>query len=177
MIPVILLWFSGVMLTGAQEPSEVQWYSFEEALAMNAEKPRKVFIDIYTDWCGWCKKLDKETFTHPVIVEILNTQFYPVKFNAESKAPVEFAGRTFVNEGGRARNPHQLAIALLQGQVSYPSTAFMDEDLQLLTTHSGFLTAQQLEPVLVFLSTNRYKQETYEEFSKNFKGKITAHKQ
>jgi len=176
-IPTLVLWFSGLFWTNAQENMEVEWYSFEEAIALNEQEPRKIFIDIYTDWCGWCKKLDKETFRNPVIVDILNTDFYAVKFNAESKDPVKFAGRTFINEGTGSRNPHQLAVAILQGKMQYPSAAYMDENLQLLTSVSGFLTAQELEPVLSYFSSNRYKNESYQEFTKTFRGRITAAKQ
>jgi len=171
-----LMWLGILVPAIAQQTEEVKWYSFEEAIAANEQEPRKIFIDIYTDWCGWCKKLDKETFRNPVIVDMLNTQFYAVKFNAESREPVRFAGRTFINEGEGSRNPHQLAVALLQGKMSYPSAAYMDEDMQLLTSVPGFLTAQQLEPVLEYFSSDRYKTETYQEFTKTFKGKITASK-
>ena len=73
----------------------VKWYSIEEAAALATTSPRPIFVDAYTDWCGWCKRLDKDTFSHPVIAEILNTKYYAVKFNAESKEPVIFQGRNF----------------------------------------------------------------------------------
>ncbi len=159
----------GFILSGYSQ-DKVKWYSFEEAVALSKENPRKIFIDVYTDWCGWCKKMDKSTFTDPVIAEILNNKYYAVKFNAESTKPIEFSGRTFVNEGG-GRNPHQLAAALLQGKMSYPSAAYLTEDLQLLTSVPGYMTPKDLEPILDFFATDSYKTVSYQDYLKSFEGK------
>ena len=112
LIFVLLLAAAGLAVS-AQE-SAVKWYSIEEAVALAQKSPRPIFVDTYTDWCGWCKKLDKDTFSHPVIAEILNNKYYAVKFDAEGKEPVVFQGRKFVNDGSLGKT-HQLAYALLQG--------------------------------------------------------------
>lgn len=56
-----------------QETPKIRWYSIEEAVELNskskAKDKKKFFIDVYTDWCGWCKKMDANTFTDPVIVK------------------------------------------------------------------------------------------------------------
>ena len=148
----------------------------EEALALNSKEPRKILIDVYTDWCGWCKIMDKETFSHPVIAELLNTKFYAVKFNAESREPVEFGGRTFINEGTKAKSPHQFAIALLQGNMGYPSIAYMNEDLQLLTYMPGYKTAKDMEPILNYFIIEGYKTISLQDYIDSFEGKIQASK-
>ena len=72
-----------------------QWMDFETAVESAKVEQRKIFIDVYTDWCGWCKKMDANTFSDPRVAKQLQSNFYPVKFNAEQKEPIEFAENTF----------------------------------------------------------------------------------
>jgi len=172
-IPILIVFFISISVSFGQESGKnIKWYTFQEAVKLSKENPRKLFIDVYTDWCGWCKKMDKETFEHPEIAKILNKEYYPVKFDAESKEPIEFGGKTFINEGGRSRNPHQLAVALLQGQMSYPSVAYMSEDLQLLTAVPGYLTPEQIEPILLYFANDHFKTKKWEEFQASFESGI-----
>jgi len=85
----LLLLFLYPILAFPQQ-AKIKWYSIEEADNLIKDNPRPVFIDTYTDWCGWCKKLDQETFSNPVVAEILSTKFYPVKFDAEGKKNISF---------------------------------------------------------------------------------------
>ena len=153
----------------------VKWYTFKEAVELNKKEPRKIFIDVYTDWCGFCKKMDKETFSHPVISEYLNKNFYPVKFNAESFDTIVFSGYKFGNPGIGPRSTHQFAIALFQAQKlqpGYPAIAYINENLQLIGVIPGFLTAVQIEPVLNFVYEDRFKTESLDEYQKSFISKI-----
>lgn len=156
----------------SQKKGGVKWYTFEEAVKLNEKNPKKILIDVYTDWCSWCKVMDEKTFSNPVIAEYINRHYYPVKFNAESKEPVTFKGTKFENKGSGRRNPHELAVALLQGKMSYPSIAYMDENNQLLTSVPGYLTPSQIEPILVFFGENHFKTTKWEVFSTSFKGKV-----
>ena len=151
----------------------VNWYSFEEAIKLNEDNPKKIFIDIYTDWCSWCKVMDNNTFSHPEIAAYLNENFYPVKFNAETTEEIEFQGMTFKNQQKGRRSPHDLAAALLQGKVSYPSVAYLDENNQLLTTVPGYMSPSQIEPILVYFGENHYKQTRWDDFNESFEGSIS----
>ena len=80
--------------------------------------------------------MDKDTFTNSVISDILNNKFYPVKFDAEGKESVTFLGQTFINDG-KSGNAHQLAVALLQGQLSYPTVVFLTPEGREISGLSG----------------------------------------
>lgn len=151
------------------ENSEVNWLSFEEAMAKHEKEPKKLLIDLYTDWCGWCKVMDRETYSKAEIANYINQNFYPVKFNAEQKEPVVFDGHTFNFVPSGRRGVHELAAALTNNKLSYPTTVFMDEDLRIIQPIAGYLKPKQMEPILLFIGDNHFKTTDWEEFKKNNK--------
>jgi len=153
-------------IANAPSTSAVKWYTIEEAQALNAKAPRKFFIDMYTDWCGWCKVMDNKTFSQPDIAQYLNTYFYPVKFDAEGKAPAIFADQTF-NYNAQYRC-HELAATLMQGKMNYPTVVFLYENLHLLTIVPGYLAPENLRPILVFFAQNHYQNMSWEDFLKQW---------
>ena len=148
--------------------TKVKWYSFEEAVELNKKEQRKIFIDVYTDWCGWCKKMDVTTFTNPEIAKILNEQYYAVKFDAEQKEEIIFKGQTFKFVANGRRGYHELAAALLNNKLSFPSVAYLNENNQVITAVPGYYEADKLEPVLMFFAEDAFKSQSFEEYSKSF---------
>ena len=170
-LTILGVFFSFHYLVSAQEAT-VKWYTLQEAIELNKTDQRKIFIDVYTDWCGWCKKMEASTFTNPVIANILNTEYYPVRFNAETRDTIYFEGRKFINDGPNGRSPHQLAVALLQGKMSYPSIAYLNEQNQLLTAVPGYYGPDGIEPILMFFAQDAFKNQSFEDFSKQFKPQV-----
>lgn len=154
------------------EADRIKWMTWKEVQEAQKHEPRKVFVDVYTDWCGWCKRMDQTTFAHPEIIKYLNENFYAVKFNAETRETIRFRGRDyrFVASGGRGYN--ELAAEILKGQMSYPTTVYMDESMELLFPVPGYLEPKTLELVLHFVGENVYKKTTFDIFQKDFKGRI-----
>lgn len=153
------------------QKEKIKWHSISELDNLLKTDPKPVFIDAFTDWCIWCKRLDQNTFSNPVIADILSNKYHAVKFNAEGKDPVSFHGQKFINDG-KSGAAHQLAVALLKGQLSYPTVVFMDEKGQLLTPVPGYRDAKEMEPILSYFSDKAYEKQTFQEFQKGFKGKV-----
>ncbi len=75
---------------------EVEWISFDEAIERNAKEPRMILVDMYTDWCGWCKRMDRDVYSKQEIASYINKKYYAVKFNTERyKEDIEFQGRVW----------------------------------------------------------------------------------
>ena len=161
----LMVLFSLPIVGNAQK---INWMTFEEAVKLNETAPKKIFIDVFTDWCGWCKKMDQTTFKDPDVIAYMNENYYAVKFDAESNDTIVFSGYTFVNEGGRngRKGTHQLAAALLQGKLSYPSYVFMDEKNQLLTVAPGYMEPKDFMPVLRYFGTNAYLNQSFKDYIK-----------
>lgn len=160
-----------------QSTEKIKWYSFEEAVALNKENQKKVFIDVYTDWCGWCKTLDKNTFSNPAVIKLMNQYFYAVKLDAERKDTVVYNGYSFVNPNPTGyRSAHQLASSLLKGQMGYPSMVFLDEKMNIVTLIQSYLSPNDLEPALSWIGSNKYLDQAtdYETFRKSFVSSIPA---
>ncbi|NOQ27278.1 MAG: DUF255 domain-containing protein [Bacteroidales bacterium] len=172
LVVVMIVASIGLLKTSFAQEEAVKWYSFEEALELNKTDHRKIFIDVYTGWCGWCKKMDAGTFANPAIAKILNEEYYAVKFDAETNDTINYGGKQFINEGGRSRSPHQLAVALLKGKMSYPSVAYLNEQNQLLTSVPGYYTPDRLEPILMFFAEDAFNSQSFEDYQKSFKSGI-----
>jgi thioredoxin-related protein len=140
-----------------EEDATVQWMTFEQAVEKSKTEKRKIFIDVYTDWCGWCKVMDKKTFNEPAVAKLLNTKYYPVKFNAEQREDVVFQGTTFkfIDQGGRGT--HQLAAALLNNQLSYPSVVFLNEQYAIIHIQKGYTQAPAFHKIAEFIGGDHYK--------------------
>lgn len=150
----------------------IDWMTIEEAEAAANENPRPVFVDVYTDWCGWCKKMDKDTFQNEKIAEFVNENFYAVKFNAEQKDSIVFQGHTFRYVPQGRRGYHELAAALLNGKMSYPNIVYLDENLKMIQPIPGYMAPKQFEEIINFIAGGHYKNTPFEDFKKGFESQL-----
>jgi thioredoxin-related protein len=149
------------------EGESVKWMTFEQAVEQSKTEKRKIFIDVYTDWCGWCKVMDKNTFSDPAVAKLLNEKFYAVKLNAEQREDIRYNGTTFkFIENGRS-GYHQLAAALLNNQLSFPTVVFLDEEFAILQPLPGYRKAPEFHQIAQFYGEGHYKTEKWEDFQKN----------
>ena len=118
--------------------TEIQWMSLEQALQANQKHEKKIFIDMYTSWCGWCKVMDQKTFTDPEVIRYINENFYAVKFDAEQKTPITYKGKKYEFIPTGRRGIHALAYELLNRNASYPSFVLLDENLTRIGILKGF---------------------------------------
>ncbi|MBS1506568.1 MAG: DUF255 domain-containing protein [Bacteroidetes bacterium] len=153
----------------------VKWMTFEQAVEKSKTEKRKIFIDVFTEWCGWCKVMDKNTFPDPEVAKLLNEKFYPVKFDAEQTEDVVFRGTTFKFIPYGNKGTHQLAAALLNNQLSYPNFVFMDEEFRIIpiiqgyTSLPGYRKPEEFHIFLSFVSGDFYQKLNIQDYQKQYK--------
>lgn len=149
---------------------EINWLTFDEALALQKKKPKKIMMDVYTNWCGPCKMLDKNTFQNGDVAKYVNDNYYAVKFNAEGNDVVKYKGVTYSNSGykaemaSRRNSVHDLTRSL---QVNaYPTIVFFDENGDQISPIRGYQNPQQLELYLKMFKDDKHKDmKTQEDFN------------
>ncbi|MFM2305855.1 MAG: hypothetical protein RLZZ367_524 [Bacteroidota bacterium] len=156
------------------EGSLVKWMTLQEAMEKTKTVPRPIIMDFYTDWCGWCKRMMATTYANPGLAQYINQNFYPVKFNAETKDTIEYLGQKYGPLGVGQRTTNALAVKLLQNKLVYPTTLFMNNfdkqknDFSFSMLAQGYLDNQKIEPMLVFTLENVFRNCAYEEYKSQF---------
>jgi len=156
---------------------DINWVTFEEAVALQKKNPKKIMMDVYTNWCGPCKMLDRNTFKNKDVVDYVNKHYYAVKFNAEGNDTVTYKDQEFSNpnydasKANRRNSAHEFARFL---QVrAFPTIAFFDEELKMIAPIRGYQKPQQLELYLKLFKDDDYKematQESFNAYYKAFK--------
>ena len=167
--PLLLFIFT---ITFSKAQNKINWLSFEEGIAQLKKEPKPLLIDVYTDWCGWCKKMDVTTYSNQTIIQAINDNFYAIKLNGEEKEDITFKDYTFkFKENGR-RGYHELAAALMNGKLSFPTTIFLTDNAEVLQSIPGYLDKIKLEKIIAYFSSENYKKTKWEDFEKNFKSKL-----
>ncbi len=115
-------------ITQAKVHEGIEWLDFETAIERNKKNPKFIFVDVYTEWCGWCKKMDASTFLNPEVMAYMNEHFYAVKMDAESKEPIAYNGNLYEYKQYNARAGYNtLSVSLLSNQMSFPSFVILDK--------------------------------------------------
>ncbi|MBE7633114.1 thioredoxin family protein [Tenacibaculum finnmarkense] len=169
---LFLVLFLAIISVNVNAQEEVNWLTFEEAIEKNIANPKPILVSLYTDWCGWCKKMDKTTYKNNVLVSYINKHYYAVKMDGEGKDDISFNGTTYKYIKQDGMKYHELAAQIMKGQMSYPSTAFFDPEKRLIQTIPGYLEKQRFEKIINFFTKDTYKTTEWTTFEKEFKSTI-----
>ncbi|HET7116571.1 MAG TPA: DUF255 domain-containing protein [Hanamia sp.] len=149
------------------EKEKINWISIEEANVRMKTDPRPVMIDLYTNWCYWCKMMDKKTYRNPKVISYINEHFYAVKLNAETKDTVVWNDKDYVFNFGDKVN--DFALYATQGQLSFPNTIIFPDVNKAPASIPGFMEPKEIEVILKYFGDQKYKSQNFSDYSANFK--------
>ena len=150
------------------DADKVQWMTLEEVMTSMQKEKRPILIDLYTDWCGWCKVMDKKTYQNKNVSAYLQQKFYAVKLNAEATKAITWNGKMYkFNPGYKT---HDFAIYLTGGQLSYPTTVIIPLEEPQPQAIPGFLEPKDFEMIVKYFGEGKYGKIPFNQFQKQFKG-------
>lgn len=164
-LSTILFFFILTISNVTSYGQQINWLSWEEALDKTQKEPKKIIVDIYTDWCTWCKKMDRTTFSDPTIVEYINHYYYAIKFDAQSKEPIVYQNKTYTFESGIWRGGyHSLAAEITNQKIKLPTIVFLDENAEILQALGGFRNTYEMELMAAYFNGNYHKSTPWKDF-------------
>ena len=173
---ILLLVSLATLLCGTIQAQQVEWKTIEQAAKTDTKSnARLYFVDFYTSWCGWCKKMDRETFSNPVVAKILNTYYIPVKFDAEGSSEFTWKGNKYsgaTTAPGSRRGTHSFAKAVLGTQMGFPSFGLFNSNQSKLTIIQGYQPADELIMALWYFASGDNKRYSYDSYRKIFNKEI-----
>ncbi|MEO7263475.1 MAG: DUF255 domain-containing protein [Ferruginibacter sp.] len=146
---------------------KINWISFEELQQQYEKNPKPIIIDLYTNWCGWCKEMDRTTYKHDKLATYINEHYYAVKYNAESKDSVFFNKIKY--SFNKRVETNDLAMYLTFGRLEYPTTVFLASPDARPAPLSGYMKPKEMEAPLKYFVERTNFQETFIEFNKRMK--------
>ena len=167
----IILIVCMVILTSAKvnltNRDKLDWMEMNELSAQLKTESKPVLIDLYTNWCYWCKVMDKKTYTNAKVIAYISDHFYPVKLNAESKEMVQWKEKEY--NYNNAYKINDFALYATSGQLGFPATIIIPNTHSELISIPGFLEPKEIEPILKFFGEGAYKTQNYTTFKSTFK--------
>lgn len=149
----------------------IQWLSWEQGMKKSEKDPKKFIVDLYTDWCGWCKKMDATTFQDPFIAQYVNENYIAIKFNAEQKEAIIFRNVEYAFTKGARRGYHALAAQMTNGQLRYPTIVFLDENAEVIQAIPGFQDEMTLEKILTYFAEDHHKRTPWSSYQRLYQSR------
>lgn len=150
---------------GSSSPAPISWISVEDAAAKVQENQKPILIDLYTTWCGWCKQMDRKTYSNKKVAAYLSDKFYTVKLDAETHATITWQGKTYDFDPQYRCN--MFAVYLAHGQLEFPTTIIIAPgyDPQAIP---GYMEPKDLEMLVKFFGEDAYKTQSFDDYQKHF---------
>ena len=127
---------------GDAEQSEINWYSYDDGIKRIKADSKKGYLHFYTDWCGYCKLMNRQTFSDADVISYMNTNFIPIRIDAEAEKEV----------------------AKKYGVYRFPSNWFLAENTEDIAKHPGFIPPKMMLRMLEYINSDSYQSLQFQEY-------------
>ena len=135
----------------------VAWRGWDRGLEEAKTSGRPMLVDVYTEWCGWCRRMDADVYSRPEIRDYLRDRFVMVKLDAEASDPARYEGRSFTSR----------TLAARFGVSGYPTTIFLRPAGDHLVNVPGYVDADRFLLVLRYIGEGHMDRGvSFQEFTK-----------
>jgi len=134
--------------------------TFRQLDSLQKIAPKPVMVFIHTSWCRYCEAMEQVTFKNKEVNDLLANQFYFISLNAEDEQDMSVKGHIFrFRPTGNGTGQHELALELgrIDGNLSFPTLCILDPEYTIIYQYSGFLTGEQLLPILQLVKSGGKK--------------------
>lgn len=153
LITAFLFSIASAQSTGATA-KHLEWKSFNTGMAEAKKSGKKILVDVYTDWCSWCKKMDANTYSDKKIKEYLSKYYVLIKLNPEKDGAVAYDGK----------NIPAAEFSQGMGVDGYPATLFLQSDGKPITLLPGYADADMFIHVISFIGENHYQKKKFADY-------------
>ncbi|WP_062059706.1 thioredoxin family protein [Aquimarina longa] len=152
-VSIIVFFF--LFITYQNTIAQIKLHSFESLEYKMEIAPKPIVVFIHTDWCIYCKNMENTTLKNSHIIQKLNTNFYFISLNAESRESIIFLNNTFnFQPNGHRTGVHELAkeLATVNNKIGYPTLTILNNKYEIIFQKQSFLSANQLLEILKKIS-------------------------
>jgi thioredoxin-related protein len=152
----------GLSLPMAARAAQPEWRAWNDGMRQAAATGRPMIVDVYTDWCGWCKRMDRDVYARTEIADYLRKRYVTIRLNAESSTGALYEGRNYTSEG----------IAQRFRVSGYPTTIFLRANGEHMANVPGYVPADRFLLLLRYVAEGHAdRNEPFAEFEKSQAGR------
>ncbi len=136
----------------------INWKNYNNGIKISEKTNKDILLYFYTTTCHYCKKMEEENFSNKKIIDLINTNFIPIKINLMENSKIE-------SDNKKIKNVRDLAV--LYGVQGTPNLWFLKSNKDKITNIPGFVPTDVFKIMLKFISTEAYKETKWKKYYNN----------
>jgi len=157
---LLLAGLLGAFAAEAAPATGPEWRGWNDGLQQARTSQRPVIVDVYTNWCGWCRRMEKDVYGKAEVADYLRKNFVTIKLNAEASEPATYEGKRTTSQG----------ISQRFRVSGFPTTVFLRANGEHMANVPGYVPADRFLLLLRYVAEGHADRNVpFTEFEKSVK--------